>query len=1049
MANSNFIVQNGLQVGPLTIDAATGSITTSGNVSITGNLGVSQISKNDSSIGINDTGAGSNVSVIIDGVQEMTVSPGGVTVTNGDLTLNAQGDLRFADADSSNYVALQAPATVATNVTWTLPAADGTANQALVTNGSGTLSWAAAGATLTDDTTTNATRYIMFEDATSGYATSVLVSSSKLTYNPSTGVVGATGVSTTGDVVIGGNLKVNGITTTIETNDLVVEDKNIIIGNVATPTDVTADGGGITLKGATDKTLNWVDATDAWTSSENLNLVTGKAYEINGASVLNATTLGSSVVNSSLTSVGTLTNLTVTNTITGSVSGNAGTATKLATARTIALTGDVTGSATFDGSGNISIATTSSADSIVLGTDTTGNYVASLTNGAFLTGANGGSEGAALTLAVDATSANTGSKVVARDAAGSFSANVITATLSGTATQVSNALTINNSGTGSASGSTYNGSGAITISHNSIGAAPQAGNASIVTVGNVTTGTWSATDIGVAHGGTGASDAATARTNLGLAIGTDVQAYNATLAAVAGGTYTGDDSITTVGTIGAGTWNATTIATGKGGTGLTTFTSGGALYATSTSALTTGTLPVASGGTGVTTSTGSGSVVLSTSPSLTTPVIGAATGTSLALSGALNATGAATLNSLGVNVDVVIGGNLTVNGTTTTMNTDTVTVEDKNITLANVATPTDVTADGGGITVLGATNKTFNWTSAASAWTSSEDINVVTGKGYEVNGTSVLNATTLGSSVVNSSLTSVGTLTNLTVTNTISGSVSGNAGTATKLATARTISLTGDVTGSVSFDGSGNAAIAATIAADSVALGTDTTGNYVASLVAGTGISVGAAGESATPTVTNTGVTGLTGTANQVTVSASTGSVTLSLPQNIHTGAAPTFAGITVPSITHSGTTGTGDIGASGAAFGTVWAKATSAQYADLAEYYAADAEYEPGTVVCFGGEAEVTNCDVDHCRKVAGVVSTNPAYIMNSELQGTRAAVALQGRVPCKVVGPVRKGDMMVAAGNGRARAEADPKLGAVIGKALENFDGTEGVIEVVIGRV
>jgi hypothetical protein len=146
---------------------------------------------------------------------------------------------------------------------------------------------------------------------------------------------------------------------------------------------------------------------------------------------------------------------------------------------------------------------------------------------------------------------------------------------------------------------------------------------------------------------------------------------------------------------------------------------------------------------------------------------------------------------------------------------------------------------------------------------------------------------------------------------------------------------------------------------------------------------------------------------------------------------------------------GVGNIGASGASFNTIFAKATSAQYADLAEKYTADAEYAPGTVVVFGGTAEVTVNAVDADRRVAGVVSTNPSYIMNSELQSEFVStVALTGRVPTLVVGTVKKGDMMVAAGLGRARAEANPQVGTVIGKALEDFDGAEGTIEVVVGR-
>lgn len=114
-------------------------------------------------------------------------------------------------------------------------------------------------------------------------------------------------ITTSGNVVVGGDLTVNGTTTTVNSTSVTVDDKNIELGSTASPTDVTADGGGITLKGSTDKTFSWVDATDAWTSSEHLDLLTGKSYYINGTEVLNSTTLGSGITASSLTSVGTLT----------------------------------------------------------------------------------------------------------------------------------------------------------------------------------------------------------------------------------------------------------------------------------------------------------------------------------------------------------------------------------------------------------------------------------------------------------------------------------------------------------------------------------------------------------------------------------------------------------------------------------------------------------------------------------------------------------------------------------------------------------------------
>jgi hypothetical protein len=116
-----------------------------------------------------------------------------------------------------------------------------------------------------------------------------------------------------GNVIVEGNLTVNGTTTTINSTVLSVDDINIILGSTASPTDVTANGGGITLKGTTDKTFTWNDATDSWTSNQHLDIGFGKSYKINGSAILTSTALGSTVVSSSLTSIGTLTTLRVGN----------------------------------------------------------------------------------------------------------------------------------------------------------------------------------------------------------------------------------------------------------------------------------------------------------------------------------------------------------------------------------------------------------------------------------------------------------------------------------------------------------------------------------------------------------------------------------------------------------------------------------------------------------------------------------------------------------------------------------------------------------------
>jgi hypothetical protein len=126
------------------------------------------------------------------------------------------------------------------------------------------------------------------------------------------------------NLTVQGDLTVNGTETIINTQTLTVEDKNIELGKITSPTDVTADGGGITLKGTTDKTINWIDATDAWTLSEHVDLATGKEYRINGAQVLTGTALGSGVTSSSLTSVGTISSGTWQGTTVGTAYGGTG-----------------------------------------------------------------------------------------------------------------------------------------------------------------------------------------------------------------------------------------------------------------------------------------------------------------------------------------------------------------------------------------------------------------------------------------------------------------------------------------------------------------------------------------------------------------------------------------------------------------------------------------------------------------------------------------------------------------------------------------------------
>jgi hypothetical protein len=166
-------------------------------------------------------------------------------------------------------------------------------------------------------------------------------------------------------------------------------------------------------------------------------------------------------------------------------------------------------------------------------------------------------------------------------------------------------------------------------------------------------------------------------------------------------------------------------------------------------------------------------------------------------------------------------------------------------------------------------------------------------------------------------------------------------------------------------------------------------------------------------------------------------------------------AGMTINGgITNGGANGVGNIGSSTTYFNTVFAKATSAQYADLAEMYQGDESYMPGTVVEFGGTHEVTITTTESSTRIAGVVSTNPSYLMNSGLDNLNAVpVALTGRVPCQVLGPVKKGDRLVSSvfpGVAQALDNSTYQPGCMIGKSLEDWsDASVKLIEVVVGRL
>ena len=240
-----------------------------------------------------------------------------------------------------------------------------------------------------------------------------------------------------------------------------------------------------------------------------------------------------------------------------------------------------------------------------------------------------------------------------------------------------------------------------------------------------------------------------------------------------------------------------------------------------------------------------------------------------------------------------------------------------------------------------------------------------------------------------------------------------------------------------------------------------TTGLYVTGVVSATGNVTGASlvgtiATAAQATITSLGtLTSLIVTGNTTSGNVLTGGL-LSAAGAI-TGAALTGSSLTVTTgnvtagnIVNGNANGVGNIGSATTYFNTVFAKATSAQYADLAEIYLADAAYAPGTLVVFGGTHEITVTHICHDARVAGIISTDPAYLMNTGATGL--PVALTGRVPARVVGQINKGDRLVSSTIPGVAIALDPdkyEPGCIIGKSLEEYDSGEiGTIEIAVGR-
>ena len=345
---------------------------------------------------------------------------------------------------------------------------------------------------------------------------------------------------------------------------------------------------------------------------------------------------------------------------------------------------------------------------------------------------------------------------------------------------------------------------------------------------------------------------------------------------------------------------------------------------------------------------------------------------------------------------------------------------------------------------------------------------------YSANSISAGTSNVRVGSSANVTVSSAGTANVLTISSTGvvvsgTGSVTGNI-TGGNLLTVGIISSTGNIIGNY-FVGNGSALTGIIVSAGASIVN----GSSNVVVAANSNVTIGVASTAGIGTFASTGlyVTGvvsasgnitgsyLFGNASQVTglsaskifngtseanVGSSNGNITITVGGS----GIVTFAS---SGIVNNMGNGVGNIGNSTGYFNTIFAKATSAQYADVAEKYTADKDYPVGTVLRIGGMCEVSQTNSYHGTNIIGTVSDKPAYVMNSGLKANHVAVvALLGRVPCRIIGAISKGDLLVSSEIHGVATVLDPDLwvpGCVIGKALEDYNSDQiGVIEIVVGR-